>query len=72
MSDLGQPHDKVFESEAGGDWAGKQGKTSTRSVAMAFTSCVDHGVNIDPNSSVSCSNSICKFKLIAFLGNYSM
>ena len=32
-------------------------------------------INIDPYSSVSRSNSdfcICKFKLIAFLGNYSM
>ena len=43
---------------------------------MAFTSCIDNVVSIiDPISSVSRSNGdihACKFKLIAFLGNYSM
>ena len=67
MSDLGRPYGKVLESSAG-----KQGKSSTNRVIyglyqLSRPCCI----TIDPNSSVSRSNSdifTCKFKLIAFLG----
>ena len=42
-----RPHGKVLKSEAGGDLAGKQSKSSTRRVVMAFISFVDHAVSIE-------------------------
>ena len=44
VSGLDRPQGKVFESEAGG--VGKQCKSSTRRVVLAFISFVDNVVSI--------------------------